>query len=232
LTAMSTLANYTLPFQAGIGVKAIYLKKCRNLHYVEFLSLSTLCIFLSTAFYTAGAALALAAGYIFKEKAELPLLLLFGGYTLAIMLLYFVPTSSIRFFKSINVLGRMIYGWEIFKNNKDLLLKWMLSIVVRVLLDIAIFYFITLSVGIHLDLFKVIVLALAKECSLLIKITPASLGITEGLLMYLCVLYGINATNGLVMGFLSRIVELVPTSLFSVVLYSSLRKNLQPAEGR
>jgi uncharacterized membrane protein YbhN (UPF0104 family) len=212
LASWTTLANYVAPLVGGAGMRAVYLKRRHGLLYSHFLSLHAGTY--AVHFWIGGlfglAALALLPAV--PAAARSLLALLFVGAFGACSLLMFAPgwirKLGIRFGKRVE---RVLEGAERLSAQR----RWViLSLLVVNLLAMGAALFCAFELlGVALGPVEALLLATVTSYSVLLSITPASFGITEGVIVFAAGLVGVAAPVALAAAGVKRLASLAVTAL-------------------
>lgn len=191
ISVLSSIGNYFTPFRGGMGIRAVYLKKKHNFPYSKFITTlagNYIIVFLINSLVALiSITLLLAAG----KNIDYKLILIFGLIFIGLLFLSLFPTPVNRIskinFKFLNPfvskLLLVVEGWNILVKNKKLLLKLALLTLINLILGIALYFFELRSIGIHTNILFVVIFSSISSISLLLSLTPGSLGIRESLLL-------------------------------------------------
>jgi uncharacterized membrane protein YbhN (UPF0104 family) len=213
ISIVTTFANSVLPFRGGAGFKAIYLKEKHNFDYSYFIAShagSYLIILNANSVIALGG---MAVLYLQKTYFNLPLAIACAGICLAssYAILFapgkidWVPFRPLR-----EILNRILSGWAIIKSSKRNVLRLVWVGTLSLLLAAVITYFEFAACGMKdvsgnpIGLLQAIVFSSFSVLSLLLAVTPAALGVKEGLLMFCSDLLGITPSQALAVSILDR----------------------------
>lgn len=214
ISLLSTIGNYFTPFRGGAGVRAIYLKKKHSLSYSDFLSTLSgnyIIVFLLNSL--AG----LIALLVLRERASvsafltvlITLLAVFGGSLLVAT--FGLPSKVFRRFKDHAVVGRLtgILNAIVTSWNKIVANRWL----VWQLLGITLFNFGLMiimtkaaasALGFAISWWGVILYSSLGSLSLLLSITPGSIGIRESIFIFSSTAIGLSTEQILAMAVVDR----------------------------
>ena len=227
LPFVTAMGNYITPFSGGMIARASYLKYRHNFSYAQFVSV--LGASYLVYFWVAGVAgistLMLPLG---KYDPYWELLIFFVGVVLVISFLAVLPAVKIPGKNWVAVsLNNAIDGWTFIKKDPFLLVKIALFTLVNIFLNGLSFWlaFVALSDS-SLSFGTIFLISLFSSFSILVKITPGNLGISEAIITLSSEILGVGAGLGLLASLLIRAVSLIPIftlgPIFSFVLTREL----------
>lgn len=230
LSVISSLGNYFLPLRGGMVIRSVYLKKKFNFSYTHFISTLSgdyIIVFLVNAFL---ALLALLFIQIKQNVYSIPLYLFFGGLFVGMLILMFVkfPIEKIKGSKNkvvdkiSNVIKSILEGWNIIINDRKLLFSLVFLTIASFITSALIFYFQFRALGIDIEFVNVILYNCLSGVSLLVSLTPGSLGIREGIFSITSGILGINNEEIMQLALLDRGVSVISLIGLGVVLWVSL----------
>lgn len=209
LTCVAAMTNYLLPVKAGVAAQAVYLKNEFGFRYTHFLN-SVTGLYAVTFFVNA------VAGTLFSI-----LLLARGVRSGAAIAVFFLIVSvftaafifGIRYFSGISsrmgVFKTFFEGFEYFKGKPGNMFYFVMSQVL-VIVAIGIRLMVAFRVlGIDLDIFSSMVVALITSFSIFLSITPGNLGIKEFMIMFSAGAFGIEPAQGIVVAMLDRGMDII-----------------------
>lgn len=191
VSVISTVGNYFLPARGGAVIRSMYLKENYNFPYSYFISTLYgyyILVFLVNSLL---ALIVLGANHVINGVISVPLYIFFGVLFTSMLVLSLVkfPTKSIRntknrFLKRIVVFIKDILdGWNIIANNKKLLYYLVLLSLGNFLFSLLLFWAEFKIVGLEINVLHLIMYTCLSGVSLLISITPGSLGIREAVFL-------------------------------------------------
>lgn len=191
ITLLSRIGNYLLPMRAGAIFRATYLKKKYNFKYTNFLS--TLYGYYIIFFLTNSllALVVLLLKWRLYSQVHTPLTIFLLSVSLSMFFLVFfrIPFQKILqkggdIFKKIgNLSNNFISGWRLILRKKGLFLKLIILATLNILLNIVVVYIEFLSIDVVGNILDTTLYTTLSGLSLLISITPGSLGIREGIFL-------------------------------------------------
>lgn len=206
---ISSLGNFFAASGAGLGFRAVYLKKKHKLAYGDYLSTlygNYLLLFMICAI--AGLAALWAAdkprGAQFSGA-----LLFFVCLLVASLLMTFVRLPgrwlrARRLQKIAKLLSAMTAGWQRIVRQPALLATLSGLIVAQLVLTMIIAWLETGALGIHLSLPGLVLFAVLGSLSIFINITPANLGVKEAIFLATGSIIGLSAQQILAIALLDR----------------------------
>lgn len=227
VSVISSLGNYFLPLHGGTVIRSVYLKKKFDFPYAHFVS--TLYGYYVVVFLVNSFMGLLSLAFItFKYGiSSLPLYLFFGGLFITMLVLTFIKLPSrkerkgkVKFLdKALGVLNKISEGWNTIVENKKLLLNLVgISLIFFIATGI-LYYFQFKALGIDVTAIKVLLYNCLSGVSLLVSITPGSLGIREGIFSITSDILGISNEQIMQLALLDRGVMLLCLVVLGVVLY-------------
>lgn len=191
ISVISRIGNYLLPIKVGTIFRAMYLKKKHNFEYSKFLSSLYAYYILLFLMYAALSLITLGIKYLNTGIYYPALTIFFMVLLIAILLVILLKNVKIKKFtnnkyigKILDILNKFINSWnEIVKRRKtffylilittgNILLNWIVTIVEF------------LSLGLKIDILNTLLYTCLSGVSLLISITPGSLGVREAVLLF------------------------------------------------
>lgn len=211
LPFVTAMGNYITPFSGGMIARASYLKYRHSFPYAQFVSV--LGASYLVYFWVAGVA-GIITLMLPLERSELywELILFFLAVILIISSFAMLPAVKIPGSNWVAVsLNNAIDGWTLIKRDVLLLVKLALYTLVNILLNGLSFWlaFVALSDS-SLSFGTIFLISLFSSFSILIKITPGNLGISEAIITISSGILGIGAGLGLMASLLIRAASLIP----------------------
>jgi glycosyltransferase 2 family protein len=236
VSVISSLGNYFLPMRGGAVIRSVYLKKKFSFSYSHFVSTLYgyyIIVFLVNSFFALIALLFITLKY---GTVSLPLYIFFGGLFLFMLILSFVhfPTEKVKegrvglINKFLKILKEILNGWNIIVDNKGLLFSLVFITLLAFVLHIFLFYIEFMALGIETNFINVVLYNCLSGVSLLVSLTPGSLGIREGIFVITSDILGITSEQVMQLALLDRgvmVVVLVGLFVGFYFLNILLRKN-------
>lgn len=227
VSVISSLGNYFLPMRGGAVIRSVYLKKNFEFPYEYFVSTLYgyyIIVFLVNAFVGLISLVVISIKY---NVTSIPLYLFFGGLFVAMLVLSFVkfPVKKIKGSKNkvldkvLSVIKNILEGWNMIVENKRLLISLIVITLVALVAGIALFYFEFRALSIDASIMNVILYNCLSGVSLLVSITPGSLGIREGIFSITSDILGIGNEQIMQLALLDRGVSVIVLVVLFVVLW-------------
>jgi len=212
LSIVSRIGNYLLPMRAGAIFRATYLKKKYSFEYSKFLSTLYgyyIIFFLLNSFIGVSV---LIYRYIDTRVIHIPLIVFFSAIILVMLFLIFVRVSWGKYIKStkgifpkiVSTVDRFITGWSLIVKDRRNFIMLLQTAFGNILLNILIVYIEFFAIGKAIDFIGVILYTCVSGLSLLISITPGSLGIREAAFLITSQSIGISEKEIMQLAFLDR----------------------------
>ena len=222
VSLISSLGNFFASSGAGLGFRAIYLKKRHGLAYGDYITTlygNYLLIFIVNA--VAGlTSLALApqrSGVIYWLAVAAFCSLL----TIATMFCFVAIKDS----KKQSIAGKiqrslhmMTSGWRTVAQNKKLLFSLGGLIAGQLVLTMAILYFEVVALGITVSISGLLFLSVLGALSVFINVTPANLGIKEGVYILSASIVGLTTNQILSVAIIDRGVLFITLGLLWLII--------------
>ena len=231
LAVVSSLANYFLPMRGGLIYKSVYLKKKFKFpfsHFISSLYGNYIIVFLVNSL------IALIVLFLIQSRTSvlsLPLYAFFGMLFVSMIVLSVVkfPVEKIREGKYkfvnrvVNIIKNILNGWNIILKDKKLLISLLMITILGFIFSVLLFYLQFQALGINTNLVSVILYSCLSGVSLLVSLTPGSLGIREGIFVITSDILGITNEQVMQLALLDRGVGLVVMVFWVLVLYIFLK---------
>ncbi|MBP8979238.1 flippase-like domain-containing protein [Candidatus Dojkabacteria bacterium] len=227
VSVMSSLGNYFLPLHGGTVIRSVYLKKRFDFPYTHFVSTLYgyyIVLFLVNSFMGLISLLVITLKY---GVSSLPLYLFFGLLFVGMLILTFlkIPAkknnkSKFKFLdKVLEIIRKVSEGWNMIVEDKGLLLSLIGISVVFFISTGFLYYFEFRGLGIDVSIMNVILYNCLSGVSLLVSITPGSLGIREGIFSITSDILGISNEQIMQLALLDRGVIVIVLVVLFVVLW-------------
>lgn len=212
ISIISSLGNYFLPMRGGAAIRSVYLKKKYDFSYSHFVSTlygNYIIVFLVNS---SVGLLSLVLINVKYSISSLPLNLFFGGLfviMLALSLIKFplekIKESKNRFIARVEgIIKNILNGWNMIVGDKSLLLNLVGLTLANLVVSNGLFYFQFRALNIDTSLLNVILYNCLSGVSLLVSITPGSLGIREGIFSITSDILGISNEQIMQLALLDR----------------------------
>lgn len=208
VSLLGSLGNFFASSGAGVGVRALYLKKNHNLAYKDYLATlygNYLLIFMVNA--VAGLlSLVLTGG---KGGLLYWLAVIFFCVLLAVAsTLCFVPlklkTESGIVGKISKMLNSMTQGWQLVARNREVFKGLLLVAVGQLFITVGIIYLQVQALGLGVSFAGLIFLAVLTALSVFVSITPANVGIKEAVYLLSATIVGLSSGDILSIAVIDR----------------------------
>ncbi|MBN1997992.1 flippase-like domain-containing protein [candidate division KSB1 bacterium] len=227
LTVCSTMFNYYLPARGGLVARAFYLKKKHGFYYSHYTSLivgSYLITYNTTALFGLIVGIIL---YINGLQNQLNLIFIFtfllvvslAGTTILLIIVRkkrFAGRSKVS-----NFFSRVKNGLKYFRQNRHLILN-IISINLLFIVVMALrLYWSFCSLDISVNFFQIFCVSALANFTMVISITPANLGIREGIVGFSASLLGVELPDAILAAALDRLAGMIFNFAFGLY-YSRL----------
>lgn len=232
LSTLSRIGNYLLPMRAGAIFRATYLKKKYNFDYSKFLSTLYGYYIILFLLYSFVAIITLLLKSLLNDETFFILIIFFSGLFLAMLFLMFVRVPFNKIVKNdkglvakiVGFLDRFINSWDVIVKNKELLLQLIFITSQYILLNTIIIYVEFLSLGITINFLNLMLYSCLSGVSLLVSITPGSLGIREAVFLISSQGIGLEEEQILQLAVIDRGVLFILLTILMIVIFLFLRK--------
>ena len=223
LATITNFYNLITPFRGGAAARAIYLRKKHDFPYVHFLAtLSAIYILIFLVSSLTG----IFSMLTLTEK-NYPILLTLSIFTIFLLsIVIFSPRIKENNNKWLNRFIKVINGWHLIKNNKQIILITIIISLIQVFLT-ALSNLIAYQIfGIEITLAKALFIAAVSNLSIIIAITPGNLGIGDAINVFIANIIGIPLTEAIAATILLRVINLaVILILGPIYSYKLIKKN-------
>ncbi|MFC1780523.1 YbhN family protein [Patescibacteria group bacterium] len=192
ISTLSTIGNYFMPLRGGAGIRAVYLKKKLKLSYSHFISTLSGNYIITFAVYSI---IGLVSLILIQVKYNISSTILYIFFiTLALVTLTLslvkIPKRILEISEKPGILNRIskilvniAKGWSFITSNKSLLVKLLFITFLNFLITASITFLGFKSIGVNLTFPSLLLYVSLSGTSLLISLTPGSIGIREGVLL-------------------------------------------------
>ena len=212
VATLSRIGNYLLPMRAGAVFRATYLKKKYNFNYSNFLA--TLYGYYIVFFLTNAilAFIVLLFKSLLFQQTYISLILFFLAVIVGMVVLIFLrfpfkkifKQSNGIIFKVISFLDKFLGGWDLIVKNRKLFLQLILLAFANIFVNILVIYLEFISIEKVGNILDIILYTCISGVSLLISITPGSLGLREAVLLVTSKSLGLSELEVMALAFLDR----------------------------
>lgn len=224
---ISYLGNYFLPMRGGAVIRSVYLKKNFNFPYTYFVSTLYgfyIIVFLVNSFLGLVALLVIQFKY---GVVSIPLYVFFGLLFLLMLLLslFKFPTEKINqgryriVNKVLKIIKDIFNGWNIIISNKQLLISLILITIAKFVVSAFLFFIEFTALGIESNFVNVLLYNCLSGVSLLVSLTPGSLGVREGIFVITSDILGISNEQVMQLALLDRGMVVITLVVLFIILY-------------
>ncbi len=234
LTVLNNLASYFVPMHGGVALSAAYLKRVHGFPFSLFASVlfaAQIWGFFVSSSVGVCVCVALYLSYGIFDERVLVYLSVVGLTSLgALMIPLPPPMGQNRYLKA---LRSAIDGWSQLKGNRPLFLKMSALLTASLVAQGTMLLAGYAALSIPVDLLPVLLVAVFAQCTVLIKITPGNLGVTEVAIAVGSEAAGIGFDRGLAVAAVIRAVLLVVVfglgGVFTYLLSKTVGANVESA---
>lgn len=215
LATITTFYNTIMPFKSGLFAKAAYLKKKHSFSFTNFMAMMAGVYVIN--FFVVGifGLFSLAVIYFKHHIFNLLATLLFAAIVSATgAILIFSPKLAEVNKEYLNKIIRVINGWHLIKNNRRILVVSAAVAVVQMAISSYAAIVSFRVIHLDIDLPGAIFIMSTAALSVIVGVTPANLGITEGLAIITGWVLGISTAQSLTAALIRR----MATTLISFIL--------------
>ena len=209
LSIVSNLWNYIIPFQGGAGARALYLKKVHNFAVSHFLG-TMLALYFVSFLVNAVIGLFCILYIYFNYHYTNMIVFFFFAVVFASTGAFMLFSPKVPEFNNwvLRKISEVINAWYAIRRQGVLVIKLILIILLHAVFELLTVYFAFQAYGVSLSFIKCLLLSTLLAFSVLIKITPGSLGITEGIIVFGAQIFSIAPAQSLLAAGLIRVVNL------------------------
>jgi uncharacterized protein (TIRG00374 family) len=231
VSLISSVGNFFAPAGAGLGFRAVYLKKQHDLSYGKYVSILSgnyILVFLVNSLA------ALVSLYVLRGRDNAryaTLVTIFGVIFVVSLIMTFIKMPHIRagriknrkFSSVINSFSSVMQGWSHIVSHKKLLARLIVLTFVGLLINIVNNFLIIHTLNLHITFAPLLLLSVLGSLSLFINVTPANLGIKEAIYLFSSSVIGFSTPQILSIALVDRVVLFMV--LFCLWLYFSKYKH-------
>ncbi|MBN1331470.1 flippase-like domain-containing protein [Candidatus Dojkabacteria bacterium] len=232
ISLLSSIGNYFTPMQGGAGIRAVYLKKKFNLAYSHFLSTLSGNYIISFLINSLIGLVSLLLVHKYQGH--------YSGVLYGFFIALFIVTLILSIFKVppkifqinlklkplnriLKIILMIVEGWNRIIGNKTFLLQLIFLTIANFCIGLFTVYWEFHIFGIETHLYNLTLYSALAGVTLLISLTPGSIGIREGVFIFSSTLIGITHEEILQIAVVDRGV------LFFVLVVSYLLIKIVPA---
>lgn len=209
VSLLSSLGNFFASSGAGLGFRAVYLKKKHGLSYSDYMATmygNYLLIFIVSALLGVTS-----LGLIGLDSTpQFVGLVLFFGSLLAVSIgLSFVRVPNISYdnkivSKIIKLLRTMSLGWRRIIEDRRLLIHLSLLVLAQLILTVLIAWFELMSLSISIGFGQLLLFSVLGSLSIFISLTPANIGVKEAVYVITATIIGLTTPQILSLALIDR----------------------------
>ncbi|HVX48161.1 MAG TPA: lysylphosphatidylglycerol synthase transmembrane domain-containing protein [Candidatus Saccharimonadales bacterium] len=236
VSLISAVGNFFAPAGAGLGFRAVYLKKQHDLSYGKYVSILSgnyILVFLVNSLA------ALLALYMLRGRDNAryaTLVIIFGAIFIVSLVMTFIKTPHIkveriksrRMRSIVGSFSTVMQGWNHIISHRKLLARLIILTFVGLLINIVNNFLIIHTLNLHITFAPLLLLSVLGSLSLFINITPANLGVKEAIYLFSSSVIGFSTPQILSIALVDRVVLF--TVLFCLWLYFSKYKHVGSPE--
>jgi len=225
-SVVTTMGNILMPFRAGAGLKAVYLKMHHNLSISYFLStLSSVYIFNLIVFSFLGIISLL---YLFSINDVFRVIIFFIAILfISIACIIIKPLINEDSVFPLNKLAKIVKGWNLIRNNKLLITKLIFITVLLACFDIIRLYICFNAINVSISIWIIILITSVLSLSSLINLTPGSFGVHETITIFLGSIFNYSSAEALLVHMLLRGIFLIEILIFGPIFMRLLIKKIK-----
>lgn len=220
LASLTRFGNYISPGYLGLAIRAVYLKKKYNVDYTKFSSsfiVSNLLQLLISGFIIIGI-------YIFRQtdSQDLQSIVYIIGLFIVFLIVLFLPLSWMRgilnIFKAnklINRVDNLLTQYHKVRTHPGLFSSMLIWMLITLTTSSTMLYFLYPVIGFHIGILPAIFIATIGGWAIIFSITPASIGVREGLMALGAQIMGVSIPATLAAAILLRLVVFFIVSVLS-----------------
>lgn len=209
VSLLSSLGNFFASSGAGLGFRAVYLKKKHGLSYSDYMATmygNYLLIFIISALLGV-----MSLGLIgFQSTLQfVGLGLFFVGLLVVSIGLSYVRVPNVSYDNKIvskiaKLLRTMSVGWRRIIEDRTLLMHLSLLVLAQMILTILIAWFELLSLSISIGLGQLLLFSVLGSLSIFVSLTPANIGVKEAVYVITATIIGLSTPQILSLALIDR----------------------------
>lgn len=228
LSIITRFWNTILPLRGGAGVRALYLKKMYEFPISEFFAALASLYILIFLVNSAIGIICIISLYLLSNILIYTLFLFFLSVFLLMNVFIFspfrIPESR---YALLSKLSKIIDAWHGIRTNYHLIKKLLWVTILNSSVGLFTVYFSYHSFGINLSIFQSLLISTLFNFTVMINITPGSLGIVESIMILTANLFGINPAESLMASALIRTVHMLLVFILGILFNYRLGLNIR-----
>lgn len=233
VSLISSVGNFFAPAGAGLGFRAIYLKKKHGLSYSKYVSILSgnyILVFLADSF------VALVALYLLRSHYDSRYAVLAVTFGVIFLVSLFLSLVKMPTNYSSNIKNRYLHsivktfhsimtGWGYIVSHKKLMIQLVCLTVLGIALNTVITFFIISALRLSISIAPLLLLSSLSTLSLFVNVTPANLGVKEAIYLFSSSVIGFSTPQILSIALVDRGVLFVV--LFALWLFFAKLKHAE-----
>ena len=218
LSATTAMSNYITPFSGGLFIRATYLKSRHGLQLSHFAALLAANYLVN--FWVISLTGCIACLFLHKTTSTSVLITFFSVTLIVTSIFTLFPTITLPNKHKIFVkLNALLDGWKVIKSDKKLLFTLALITASTISLNAASFWYANHALNFKISYLAALLISLTSSFSVVIKLTPANLGIYETIITVTTSILGYDAAKGLTCAIIIRGTSFIPIFLFGTIFF-------------
>ncbi|MEI6481165.1 MAG: lysylphosphatidylglycerol synthase transmembrane domain-containing protein [Candidatus Saccharibacteria bacterium] len=209
VSLLSSIGNFFASSGAGLGFRAVYLKKKHDLSYSDYMATmygNYLLIFIINAVIGITSLMLIGSN---GSPQFVGVGLFFTGLLIASLILSFliIPTIKIHnkyLSAAAQTLRKMSDGWRLVTRNRKLLLHLSLLVMIQIILTVLIAWFELSSLSISIGFGQLLLFSVLGSLSIFISLTPANIGVKEAVYVVTATVIGLSTPQILSLALIDR----------------------------
>lgn len=224
LMSITRFSNQFAPNYISTAIRAAYLKRKHKVSYTKFSSSFIITNTLQLLF--SGAAILVTYFFINSSAANVDMIWIVAGFLLFFVAILYIPLDwlenlGVKLEKKtknriVHRLRLILTEYIRVRSYSSLFIRTILWSAVTLLFSTLVVYAVFHSIGISIDIPSAIIISSLVNWSMVLSITPAGLGIREGLIVVGAQITGYSVEGALVVSLLIRGVTIATTALLSM----------------
>lgn len=228
ISSASSFANFFMPFRGGAGLRALYMSRLHGLSITDFISTLSVMYLMHAALNgflaLAGMVLVISNG----GPIDLTLLIFFLLTTVTGLLFISLEINTAmdikRFpFKQIN---QVLSGWKKVRQERSIVIRLWALMLILILITLWQCKVAFAAVSVPISWGGIAVYAASKNLAMLVGLTPGSLGIVEGVSIYLGHVLGYGTSEALLVQGLIRSITIVTLLIVGPISFLLLHRHI------
>ncbi len=212
LAVVTVMGNYLTPFSGGMLFRATYMKRRHGFQFAKFAALLGANYMVNFwVISLIGVVIAVSGWGTTAVKLILVFFLVVWCLITALAMLPVIKLPGSHWI--LHALNVMLEGWALMKSDFGLLSRLVVLALANIVLNALSFWLACQALGFTISFFAAALVSLMAVFSVVVKVTPANLGIYEAMVSFTAPLVGLAVGEGLVVALLLRGATVVPVFL-------------------